>query len=265
MDSVKRERAVLIMLGFFVTTLAAVLLVPPISQSLAYHNFADSRTLCGVSNFGNVVSNLAILLGGLAGLVFMFGSKARPGANAAGQTFATKAEWWPYLFVFIGAASIAIGSAYYHYRPGNERLIWDRLPMAVMFMALFGAVITERVSLAAAKILTFPLILLGVASVVGWALSEHQGVGDLRFYAIVQFFPMVATPLILVLFPSRYDSQKYLVGSMLWYALAKVFEFFDLQLYMATSGLVSGHTVKHVLCGLSIYWLVRMLQKRRQV
>jgi len=263
LDAAKRERAVLLMLGFFIVTLSAVLLVPPISQSLAYHNFADSRTLCGVSNFGNVVSNAAIGLGGLAGLVFLFGSRARQVQNP--ETFLTKAEWWPYLFVFIGASSIAIGSAYYHYQPGNERLIWDRLPMAVMFMALFGAVITERVSLAAAKILTFPLILLGVASVVGWALSEHQAAGDLRFYAIVQFFPMVATPLILVLFPSRYSHQSYLVGSMLWYVLAKVFEFFDLSLYMATSGLVSGHTVKHVLCGISIYWLVLMLQKRRPV
>ncbi|MBS1992579.1 MAG: alkaline phytoceramidase [Cyanobacteria bacterium SZAS LIN-3] len=261
MDSIKREKAVLAMLGFFVVILSLVLLVPPISQSLAYHDFADSRSLCGVSNFGNVVSNGAILLGGLAGLCFMFGRKARQTA----ETFATAAEWWPYLFVFIGATSIAIGSAYYHYQPGNERLIWDRLPMAVMFMALFGAIITERVSLAAAKIFTPALILLGVASVVGWALSEYRGAGDLRFYAIVQFFPMVATPLILWLFPTRYTRQADLIGSMLWYVLAKVFEMFDLQVYIATSGLVSGHTIKHVLCGVSIYWLVRMLQNRRPV
>jgi len=259
MDSVKRERAVLILLGFFLSILAIALLLPPVSQSLAYHNFADSRSLCGVSNFGNVASNLAIFFAGLCGLAFMSGAKARK----TNQVFATKAEWWPYLFVFIGATLIAVGSAYYHWRPGNERLIWDRLPMAIMFMALFGAVITERISLAAAGILTIPLIALGVASVIGWALSEYHGAGDLRFYAIVQFFPMVATPLILWLFPSRYTAQSYLVGSMAWYALAKVFEMFDLQVFMATHGNVSGHTIKHILCGLSIYWLVLMLQKRK--
>jgi hypothetical protein len=48
-----------------------------------------------------------------------------------------------------------------------------------------------------------------------------------------------------------------------WYALAKVFEAFDLQVFMLTHGEVSGHTIKHVLCGLSIYWLVLMLQKRK--
>ena len=258
MDHAKREKSVLMLLGFFIITLAAALLVPPIAQSLSYHDFADSRSLCGVSNFGNVASNLAILLGGLSGLWFMFGQKARKTA----LTFATAAEWWPYLFVFIGATGIAFGSAYYHYKPGNDRLIWDRLPMAIMFMALFGAIVAERVSLAAAKILTAPLIVLGIASVVGWALSESHGAGDLRFYAIVQFFPMVATPLILWIFPARYSSQSNLVGSLAWYALAKVFEMFDLQVFMATHGTVSGHTIKHILCGLSVYWLVRMLRNR---
>jgi hypothetical protein len=260
MDSTKRANAVSLLLAFFIVTLAAALLAPPISQSLAYHNFADSRSLCGVSNFGNVISNLAILLAGVSGICFMFGRKRR-----STGTFASPDEWWPYLFVFIGATLIAFGSAYYHYKPGNDRLIWDRLPMAIMFMALFAAVITERVSLTAARYLTGPLIILGIASVVGWALSEYRGAGDLRFYAIVQFFPMLATPLILLTFPSRYSSQAYLWGSMGWYALAKVFEALDLQVFMLTHGEVSGHTIKHVLCGLSIYWLVLMLRKRNQL
>jgi len=259
MDSGKHESAILLLLAFFLTTLATVLLVPPIAQSLSYHNFADSRSICGVSNFGNVASNLAIALAGLIGLSCMFSKRAR----ATTTIFATASQWWPYLFVFSGATLISLGSAYYHYKPGNERLVWDRLPMAIMFMALFAAIVSERISLRAAKILTAPLILLGVASVLGWNISEHHGEGDLRFYAIVQFFPMVATPLILWLFPSRYSAQGYLFGSLGWYALAKVCETFDWQVFLFTNGFVSGHTIKHVLCGLSIYWLVLMLRKRR--
>ncbi|MBU6452548.1 MAG: alkaline phytoceramidase [Cyanobacteria bacterium REEB67] len=258
MSPIKRESAVVILLSFFIVTFSLVLLVPPIAQSLSYHYFADSRSLCGVSNFGNVVSNLAILIAGALGLGFM----ASPAARKTTEHFATPAEWWPYLVVFIGATLIAVGSAYYHWQPNNERLIWDRLPMAIMFMGLFSAVITERISLAAAKLLTVPLVLLGVTSVIGWALSERLGAGDLRFYAIVQFFPMVATPLIMFIFPSRYTRQSDLVISMGWYILAKIFEALDLQVFIATNGHVSGHTIKHVLCGLSIYWLVRMLRKR---
>ncbi|CAN5191980.1 ceramidase domain-containing protein [soil metagenome] len=255
----QRERQVLFLLAFFLITIAAVLLLPPVAQTLGYHNFADSRTVCGVNNFGNVASNGAILLGGLSGLFLLFFSAKRHHA------FASRDEWWPYFFVFLGATLIAVGSAYYHYQPNNQTLIWDRLPMAIMFMAMFGAVVAERISLAAAKILTAPLVVLGVASVVGWALSEGRGSGDLRFYAVVQFFPMLATPLILWLFPARYSGQSYLVGSIAWYALAKVFEMLDWQVFVATSGSVSGHTIKHMLCGLSIYWLVLMLKRRQLV
>lgn len=259
MDLPMRERAALRLLAFFLVTIAVVLLLPPVAQTLNYHNFADSRSICGVSNFANVASNAAIFLGGASGLFLLLFSAGR------NSSFSTQSEWWPYLFVFVGATLIAVGSAYYHYLPNNQTLIWDRLPMAVMFMALFAAIVAERISLAAAKILTAPLILLGIASVVGWALSEGRGDGDLRFYGVVQFFPMVATPLILWLFPARYSAQSYLVGSIAWYALAKVFEMLDWQVFVATSGFVSGHTIKHVLCGFSIYWLVLMLQKRRPV
>lgn len=259
MDLPMRERAALRLLAFFLVTIAVVLLLPPVAQTLNYHNFADSRSICGVSNFANVASNAAIFLGGASGLFLLFFSAGR------NSSFSTKSEWWPYLFVFVGAMLIAVGSAYYHYLPNNQTLIWDRLPMAVMFMALFAAIVAERISLAAAKILTAPLILLGIASVVGWALSEGRGDGDLRFYGVVQFFPMVATPLILWLFPARYSAQSYLVGSIAWYALAKVFEMLDWQVFVATSGFVSGHTIKHVLCGFSIYWLVLMLQKRKPI
>lgn len=258
MDQTNRERAVLMLLALFITALASMLLVPPIAQPLNYHDFADSRSILGLSNFGNVASNLAILLSAASGLYFMLNK--RDGKTAL--TFATPAEWWPYLLVFASAAAIAIGSAYYHYKPGNESLIWDRLPMAIMFMALFAAIFAERISLAAATILTVPLILLGAASVFGWALSEERGAGDLRFYGIVQFFPMVATPLILWIFPSRYSAQGYLWGALAWYVLSKVFELFDLEVFMVTNGYVSGHTIKHVLCGLSVYWLLLMLRKR---
>lgn len=264
MDKPMRERAALRLLAFFLVTIAVVLLQPPLAQTLNYHNFADSRSICGVNNFANVASNAAIFLGGASGLFLLFCSLGQTVATGSAR-FGTKAEWWPYLFVFVGATLIAVGSAYYHYQPNNQTLIWDRLPMAVMFMALFAAIVAERISLAAAQILTAPLILLGIASVVGWALSEGRGDGDLRFYGVVQFFPMVATPLILWLFPARYTAQSYLIGSIAWYALAKVFELLDWQVFVATSGFVSGHTIKHVLCGLSIYWLVLMLQKRKPV
>jgi len=43
-----------------VVSLSALLLVPPITQDQNYHDFADQRTLLGIPNFWNVVSNLPL-------------------------------------------------------------------------------------------------------------------------------------------------------------------------------------------------------------
>ena len=47
-----------------VAMLAAFLSRAPIAQDLAYHNFADRRTFCGIPNMLDVSSNLAFLVVG---------------------------------------------------------------------------------------------------------------------------------------------------------------------------------------------------------
>jgi len=48
--------------------LAFFLFVPSITQDQAYHFFGDNRTILGIPNFWNVVSNLPFALVGLLGL-----------------------------------------------------------------------------------------------------------------------------------------------------------------------------------------------------
>lgn len=254
-----RQNAVLLILALFFTTAALVLFVPPVAQSLGYHNFADTTTLCGVPNFWNVVSNASFLVAGVLGLAFML----RPGVASGSTTFANSSEWWPYFAFFLGVTATAFGSAYYHWAPDSNTLVWDRLPLAVMFMALFGAVISERIEPEAGRFLTLPLVLFGAATVVNWAVTEHLGLGDLRLYAVVQFFPIICVPVMLWLFPARYTRANDLLVSIGWYALAKVFETFDLAVYEALG--LSGHTIKHMLCGVSAYWILRMLRHRQVI
>ena len=47
--------------GLTVISLAGLLLLPPIPQDQSYHQFADQRTIFGVPNFWNVVSNIPFL------------------------------------------------------------------------------------------------------------------------------------------------------------------------------------------------------------
>jgi hypothetical protein len=132
------------------------------------------------------------------------------------------------------------------------------------FMAFFAITIHERIDRRAGAALFLPLVLLGGGSVVYWHLSELHGAGDLRVYLLVQLYPLLATPVIMLLFPPRYTRSADLVAALLCYLLAKALELLDAQVY-AQGGIVSGHTLKHLVAGLSGLWLLYMVMKRRPV
>src|SRR5262249_5913008 len=155
--------------------------------------------------------------------------------------FLDRAEWWPYFVLFIGVGLTAFGSTYYHLAPGNERLVWDRLPMAVAFMSFYTAILAERIQPRIGVWLLGPLVLLGVGSVVNWHLTD-----DLRLYLVVQFFPILEIPLIVWLLPARYTRGGDVYSVIGWYVIAKIAETpaMDRGLF-AFGEVVSGHTIKH--------------------
>src|SRR5258708_23386311 len=53
--------------GLLAASLGGLVLLPPIPQDQSYHQFADQRTIFGIPNFWNVVSNLPFLVAGAAG------------------------------------------------------------------------------------------------------------------------------------------------------------------------------------------------------
>ena len=131
-------------------------------------------------------------------------------------------------------------------------------------MGLLDAMIAERVGVRAALRLLGPLVALAALSVGYWALTEQRGAGDLRPYALVQFYPLVAIPLMIWLLPPRYTGSAGLLAAAGIYALAKLPELADAWILSATR-VVSGHTLKHVLAALAGYWVLRMLRDRQAV
>ena len=130
--------------------------------------------------------------------------------------------------------------------------------MTIAFMALFAGFIGDRISLA--RWVLPVLVGLGAASVIYWRWSESIGQGDLRPYALVQFFPMLALPLICWLFPrGRVTSFAHLCWLLAWYAAAMLFEAFDYQIFALLGGTVSGHSIKHLLAAMAPLVVLRML------
>jgi len=250
---VNRIRLLLIV-GVTLGAIVAIALAPRIPQSEAYHNFADQRSLFGIDNCLNVSSNIAFLVVGISGLFVIMSTRSR---NSFVQTW----ERPHYVVFFVGVTLTCFGSAYYHLSPSTERLMWDRLPMTIAFMSLLSAVIAERINLKAAVALLLPLLLIGAASVVYWRITEEAGNGDLRPYALVQFFSGLVIVLIVVMFPSGYTRSVGLPAALIFYALAKVFEFLDSTFYNLGQ-IVSGHTLKHLSAALAVWFILRMLRHR---
>jgi hypothetical protein len=248
---------VFLLIGLGITGAAVLFVVPPIAQPLWYHDFADQRSLFGIANFWNVISNFPFLLVGSWGICYTV-------STLASKSFRDDTERWMYLFFFLTVTLSGAGSAYYHLEPTNDRLLWDRLPIATMFMTLFAIIIGERVSRRAGILLFLPFIFLGAATVVYWHLTETWGRGDLRPYLLTQVYPVVAILIVLWFCPATYTNAEKLYSAIAWYAGAKVYEFLDKDVY-ALGQIVSGHTLKHIGAAVSCYMILSWVRQRRLI
>lgn len=227
-----------------------MIVTPAIPQSEEYHNFADQRELFfGIPNTLNVVSNFPFLIVGVIGLILCH----------HGNYFklSLEGELWGWSCFFVGVAAVAFGSSYYHAMPDDARLVWDRLPMTIAFTSIVAIFIIERIDETTGTASMAPLIVAGVLSILYWRFFD-----DLRPYAVVQFLPCIAIPLMAILLPPMYSHSTYWLWAAAFYLLAKVEEAEDKPIYKVTHHVVSGHTLKHFSAAMVPIFLAFMLAKR---
>jgi hypothetical protein len=225
----------------------------PIPQPGWYHNFADTRTMLGVPNALNVLSNLPFIVVGLAGLYFLMRIR-----NQSAQ------QRWALLVLFAGLLLTGFGSGYYHLAPGNQRLFWDRFPMTIAMAGIVSLLLVNRLRTPSSLILPL-LTLAGTGSVVYWRWTEQLGRGDLRWYVLYQALAFVVGVALLLRPPVRLEATRALVIALLANIAAKIFELLDKPFY-AAGGVVSGHTLKHLAASLGfiplLMWLVSSKSKQ---
>ncbi|XP_031383006.1 uncharacterized protein LOC116197120 [Punica granatum] len=226
-----------------------MIVTPAIPQSEAYHDFADQREFFGIPNFLNVVSNFPFLVVGLVGLVLCY----------YGNYFklSLQGELLGWTCFFLGVAAVAFGSSYYHLKPNDARLVWDRLPMTIAFTSIVAIFIIERIDERKGMISIVPLLLAGALSILYWRFFD-----DLRPYAIIQFVPCIAIPIMAILLPPMYTHSTYWLWAAAFYLIAKIEEAADKPIYKWTHHFVSGHTLKHLCAAMVPVFLTLMLAKR---
>jgi hypothetical protein len=211
--------------------------------------FADQRTIWGIPNFFNVVSNLALLLVGIAGVIALH----KPLSN-----FPDQSERWIYIVFFISVGLTGIGSAYYHLDPNSQRLVWDRWPVGLVNMSYLSAIMSDRISHRVGMVFLFLLFALASFSVLYWHFTD-----DLRLYGFVAFFPLLLTPLLFWLYPTSYTHSYLLLAALGWTVIMRIFEHFDKKVYVLTNYIVSGHPLKHLSAAFAAYLVLRYTRKRQ--
>lgn len=237
-----------------VAAAAALALHGPIPQPADYHGFADRRPWLGIANAGDVLSNLGFAIVGAWLLLATRGHDARRvlGAAAPGYT------------LFAGSLVLtAAGSAYYHLAPDNATLVWDRLPIALACAGLLSGARAQTVSPRQPLAFTIALALGAAASVGWWAFTESAGTGDLRAYLLLQAAPLVLVPLWQAIARAPRRDRLAFAAAVALYLFAKGAEISD-RAVLEAAGIVSGHTLKHVLATLAMGAVGTMIVRSRQ-
>ncbi|WP_441239032.1 hypothetical protein [Bradyrhizobium sp. 930_D9_N1_4] len=225
--------------AFLVLALAA--LFAPALPAAGWHipHFVDMRSWLGVPNAGDVLSNLAFLALGVWGTERL---RRRHDAPVG-------ASWF-----FVGLILTCLGSGFYHLDPDMpQRLVADRLGMAVAFAGFLGIAASERVSVRAGEAVLVLMMIAGLLA--AWVAREN-----LTPWVVVQFGGMALAVGLALTRPRPGALGMPLGGVIVFYVLAKLFELGDVTIFEATGHLVSGHTLKHLsaaLAALPVIWALR--------
>jgi hypothetical protein len=223
-----------------------------IAQPVHYNEFADQSAAFGIHHAADVFSNTGFALVAIWGWLTL-----RP-RRTSDQL---RAGWPGYRLFLIGLFLTAFGSSYYHLAPENARLIWDRLPIALACAGLLVGVRGDTQPGLKTEIEAIVLGSFAVASVAWWAYTDRNGAGDLRPYLLLQGLPLVLIPLWQAIHRAPRADRIAFAAAMMLYVLAKVAEAFDHQIANAL-GIVSGHTLKHLIATIATAAVVWGLTRR---
>ena len=206
------------------------LITHKILLSEEYHNFADKRIFLGIPNTMNVISNISILIPALYLLTF---KKRTIKSN----------------LLIIHLVLLSIASSYYHINPSNQTLFWDILMIATTYIIVLIMFSNTK----------YGLLLYGYAilSILYWKYSN-----DLRLYLII----LIGVLLYLILkYHKNKNLRNYLYIIVIMNILFRYSEHNDHEIYEFTNYQISGHTLKHIIAGIGIFYVIQLLQKVNKI
>ncbi|CAN6865544.1 unnamed protein product [Brassica oleracea] len=244
----KRKR---ILVGsLFICWLILMFFTPKVPlHSFRHHVFADKRNFMGVPNTLNVMTNFPFLIIGVLGFVLCLGGSF--------FNISLKGEIWGWTLFYASISSLAFGSAYYHLKPDDNRIVWDTLPILIAYSSLFSSFLVER---AGERVGLSCLVLLLFISVLSVAYARVFN--DLRLCLTFQLIPCLAIPVMTVLLPPKYTHSRFWLLATAAHAVSKIEGLADSKIYNFNGYTISGHSLGHLCSALAMLLLTVMLLYR---
>jgi hypothetical protein len=232
--------------------LLAAIFGPSVAQPEHYHGFADQRILLGLPLAMDVLSNLPFAIAAIWGLLALYRSPS------ATQSFSTQAQPALAALFFGGLLVTAVCSGYYHLLPDNATLAIDRLGMVIAFAGLLGVAVADKVSSRAGIAIAALVLAAGPLTVGVWADS-----GNLLPWVLLQGGGMLLIALLAVRRPLKDSWGLQLLPVVIFYAAAKLLELGDHQVFEWTGGMISGHSLKHIVAAFAAWPVIAAIYRQR--
>ncbi len=235
----KAKKRELMLVAVMLGLLALAVFGPAIAQPAHQHTFADQRMWGGIPFAMDVLSNLSFALWGVAGGLCLYALIKRIRINTehalAGLFFA-------------GLVITAAASSWYHLQPDDAGLAVDRLGMVVAFAGLLGLAVAGRISHKAGACMAAAMLFMGPLSMWFWLTS-----GNVLPWLVIQFGGMALIVWMAVVKPVPGALAVRWGVVVAVYAIAKLLELADHQIYELTRHAMSGHSLKHIVASFAAW------------
>lgn len=250
MKKEQRNFLVMVMLLVIVCLCGQILNLYHVSEH--YHEFVDTRNCFGVDRFFDTLSNIGFFL---VGIIFFYKIY---NANEFDINL------W---LVAIGSILVCFGSGYYHLLPMDSRLLWDRLPISLVFCGIlcYSVHANNLIKESWISKVNIGYLVFSICSVLIWYVGALYGKNWLGPYVFIQFGGLILLVYIALTGKNK-KFNKSIYAVLFMYVLAKICEHFDVLIYQITNEFVSGHTLKHIFAAVALYyWFPKnMLRKEHE-
>lgn len=233
-----QKNTMLLMVGLFMISVIGQIL-GLFHLSNHYHEFIDVRNFFGINRFFDTLSNIGFLIVG--GLFIK-------------EIFLKDQKDFNLILIALGSILVFFGSSYYHLQPSDARLLWDRLPISIVFAGIlsYSLSINNLIVEKHKNKFNVGYLLFSVFSVLFWYIGSLQQASWLGPYVFVQFGGML-TLIYIAIKGENKNFNKNIWYVLAWYVAAKLCEHFDETIFNYTHQLLSGHTIKHLLAAVALY------------